>query len=133
MKNLTPHAIRIHDEAGKFLMEVPPSGTVARVSVGRVKVGEQEGVPVFVETYGEVEGLPDAPPMCPYCESANCVALQGESVCGPVPEDERVPEPETLIVSLLVKTTVKRQDLVSPGELIRDEQGRPIGCKGLSL
>lgn len=35
------------------------------------------------------------------------------------------------IVSLLVKDLVQRDDLVSPGELIRDENGQPVACRGL--
>ncbi len=60
-------------------------------------------IPVFRTTFGEVEGLPE-------------------------------PQDDTLyIVSLLVRRARPyRGDLLSPGQLIRDAEGRPIGCKGLA-
>lgn len=36
------------------------------------------------------------------------------------------------IVSRLVASATKREDLLVPGSLIRDDQGKVIGCKGLS-
>lgn len=48
--NLTPHAIRIVDGAGELMLELPPSGDIARVSV--------KCIPVFVPVLGSVEGLP---------------------------------------------------------------------------
>ena len=39
-----------------------------------------------------------------------------------------------LIVSTLVKNaSPDRKDLVSPGELIRNEAGQPVGCKGFCV
>ena len=35
------------------------------------------------------------------------------------------------IVSGMVAAMVERDDVMSPGPLLRDEEGRPIGCKGL--
>lgn len=38
------------------------------------------------------------------------------------------------IVSGLVRAAVPtRLDVASPGELVRDEEGKPVGCKGLVL
>jgi hypothetical protein len=37
------------------------------------------------------------------------------------------------IVSMLVRSALSyRYDLVSPGELVRDEKGNVIGCKGFT-
>ncbi len=78
-----------------------PSGDVARVACNMTENGSIEDIPVFVAVYGEVEGLPS-----------------------PV-------ENTTYIVSGLVQSAVKdRSDVVSPGELVRDEAGKPIGCRG---
>jgi len=48
-------------------------------------------------------------------------------------EVKGLPEPgdDTLVVSGLVAAACPRDDVFSPGELIRDEQGRPVGCQGL--
>ncbi len=101
--NYTPHTLNIHTDDG--VMELAPSGEVARVSVqmGAAETLSFNGyiVPTFVPTYGEVTGLPD-----------------------PV-------EGVGYIVSGLVASAAKRDDVFSPGELVRDNGGKPIGCKGL--
>lgn len=79
-----------------------PSGKVARVSTQYIQQGDVDGIPLFVVKYGEVEGLPE-------------------------------PEEGTMyVVSSLVLEAMRgvRTDLIAPGELVRDEQGQPIGCKG---
>lgn len=102
--NLTPHALNIHDEQGNHVLTVPPSGAVARCKVARKKSGSIEGVPLFVTELGEVEGLPD--------ENGDCAIV---------------------VVSGLVRSALPdRLDLWQPGELLRNEQGRVIGCIGLS-
>lgn len=43
-------------------------------------------------------------------------------------------EPDTLIiVSMAVKAAVKRNDLMTVGKVVRDENGKPMGCIGLSM
>lgn len=116
--NLTPHAVRIFAADGKTeLVTVPPSGTVARVSVTRKETGvvpiewDAErllardllaGIPVFVGSYGQVENLPSP-------------------VTGTI-----------YIVSAMVRQVVPtRRDVLSPGELVRDDKGQPTGSRGL--
>ena len=101
--NLTPHAINIKRQDGSFLV-VPPSGQLARCAENRAVVESPiEGVVVTVPTYGDVEGLPD-------------------------PQDGTV-----YIVSALVLSRVQdRTDVFAPGALIRDADGKPVGCDGLS-
>lgn len=78
------------------------SSGVARCATIKNEVGNVAGVPLFETTYGEVTGLPG----------------QSEDI---------------IIVSLLVRQAVpNRSDLFSPGELLRNEAGQPIGCIGLS-
>jgi hypothetical protein len=103
--NLTPHALNIFDSQGENLViELPPSGSVARVSSSYQQVGEESDVPLFVTEYGDVEGLPEP---------------ASDTIC---------------IVSLLVRAALPdRIDLASPGDLIRDDQGHPVGCKGLTV
>lgn len=81
---------------------LPPSGQVARCSSASVPAGEHGGVPLSRVSFGAVEGLPD-------------------------------PEPGVIfVVSGLVRAAVPgRSDVASPGDLVRDEKGAVVGCKGL--
>ena len=82
---------------------LPPSGTVARVSSKSVPVGEVDGVVLTRVTFGEVIDLP-------------------------------APDGRCFIVSALVRSALpSRNDLASPGELVRDSAGNVIGCKSLIL
>ncbi len=99
--NLTPHTINVLDESEQEVLAIGPSGTIARVSVEYVLDDKVDGVPIYTAAYGEVTGLPE-------------------------------PAAGTLyIVSGLVNTCVDRRDVLSPGELVRNDDGRPVGCKGL--
>ncbi len=99
--NLTTHIVN-ETISGKAF---PPSGKVARVSETPVEIYKIEndsiGIPVFTTTYGVVEDLPN-------------------------PEENTI-----FIVSGQVRTQVKhRKDVLSPGDLVRNDAGQPIGCKG---
>jgi hypothetical protein len=84
-------------------LNIAPSGIVARISTSKKRVAEHCGVPIFHTSLGELEGLP-------------------EPVDGVV-----------YIISALALNTVKdRLDVVSPGNLQRNEQGKPIGCLGFT-
>jgi len=84
-------------------VELSPAGPLPRVATITDEAPPINGIPVVASRLGAVEGLPD-------------------------------PEPNTvLVVSRLVAgARPDRTDLVFPGELIRDDQGRPIGCRGLA-
>ena len=99
--NLTPHKLNIQDLGGDFII-VEPSGTIARVAVSLEETRVLDpGVQVYSATYGEVENLPE-------------------------------PKPNVnLVVSGLVAAAAPRPDVFSPGDLIRDDQGKPVGCRGL--
>lgn len=102
--NLTPHELNIYSEGRVLAATVPPSGTVARVAVNRVRVGVgPHAVPLFKALYGTVEGLP-APA-----------------------------EGTIYVVSGLVRSALgeERLDVWQPGELLRNEAGQPVGCVGL--
>lgn len=103
--NLTPHDVSVHTGSG--IVTIPRSGIVARVSEAR-RPGhsiEHDGHTLLVEesSFGEVVDLPS-------------------------------PEAGVhLLVSALVRSACPdRPDLVSPGPLVRDADGRAVGCRGLT-
>ena len=99
--NLTKHALNIHDKSGG-VVTVPPSGVEARVSSETTIVGQVNDIAVSFAKFGKVTGLP--------------------------PEKEGT----VYVVSGMVLTAVpNRHDVFAPGQLVRDDAGRPIGCKGL--
>lgn len=87
-------------------MKIPPSGKVARVSTSTTEMETSHPFPLYRVEMGEPIDLPE-------------------------------PQPDTVyIVSLPVKShpaVAKRQDVWAPGDLVRDEQGRPIGCRGFKV
>ncbi len=105
--NLTPHTINIYEFDGSFqIMAIPPSGQIARIEATYNKIGQIAGkltIPEVDVTYGKPEGLPK-------------------------------PEENTLfIVSGMFLAACPRNDLRKPGDLVRNEAGQPIGCKGLCV
>jgi len=116
--NLTPHQINIYVAGlggNELLLEVESTG-VARCKVERKQTGSitvangqetmdcngLEGIVLYNTQFGEVTGLPESQKNTIY------------------------------VVSMLVAQAAKRSDVYSPGELLRDASGKPIGCLGLS-
>lgn len=101
--NLTPHTLNIVAADGSIL-DIQPSGNVARVASVSAVVANINGINVSQQTFGEVSGLPAA-------------------------EDGVV-----LIVSRMVKDRCSdRVDVLVPGAPVRDAEGRIIGASGLSF
>ena len=102
--NLTPHVLNIVTETGA-IVSVEPSGTIARCAVTSTPVRIlPNGVTCYKTVYGEVTGLP--------AEQEGTIYVVSGLVRGAVPD---------------------RLDVASPGELIRNEEGQPVGCNGLSI
>lgn len=99
--NLTPHVLNIVRQDGSVL-EIPATGTVARVETERELDVVIDGVEIFETTLGAVIGLP-----------------------------QRTPD-TIFIVSAQVAQRTGRSDVVSPGELVRNEAGQVVGCRGLT-
>ena len=100
--NATPHTLNIVQTDGTVL-ELKASGICPRCSSSEL-VDQAIGlIQVTRQTLGHVEGLPDDTDPATY-----------------------------YIVSRLVASACGREDLLVPGPLVRDDQGRVIGCKGLS-
>ena len=104
LKNFTPHnVVIVMNEATKIVI---PSDGIARVTETKTVAPSIDVDGVIIETFkssfGEVENLP--------------------------PQEEGV----MVIVSALVASAAKdRNDLLVPGELVRDNDGNIIGCKSL--
>jgi len=102
---MTPHDVVIYD-GGEVMLTIPASGQIARCAETTTPVGEVDGVPVVRKDYGELVGLP--------------------------PEVEGG---DHYVVSALVSAAgakLGRRDLYSPADLVRDDQGRVVGCKSLA-
>lgn len=84
------------------ILHIESSGTVARVDEKRNALPPIDDINITTASYGDIYGLPDS-------------------------------EPDTVyIVSMLVLAKTTRVDVFAPGPLIRDAQGRVLGCDGLT-
>jgi hypothetical protein len=85
-------------------IEPDKSYPIPRISMSRTKVDEFHGIPIYTNLIGNTENLPD----------------KQDGVC--------------YIVSTLVRiNNPNRFDLISPGNLIRDDKGNIIGCDGFDI
>jgi hypothetical protein len=83
-------------------MTIEPSGIIARCNEVSTPFGEINGVEIINREYGKVENLPDT--------------TSGKMY----------------IVSAMVRLALpNRYDILSPGDLVRDETGQIIGAKNL--
>lgn len=103
--NLTPHAVTVMKNDGSVAFTLPAAepSKVARVGVTRKTLADVQGVVVTAATLGEIENLPDEQPGVFYVVSA-----------------------------LLASAAPQRTDLLTPGELVRNSEGHPVGCRGLN-
>lgn len=86
------------------IVTIPRSGTVARCTTFTQLHSVVDGIKLFAARFGDVVDLPSPTSGVFY------------------------------IVSMLVKQQeYNRLDLLSPGELVRDDKGTVVGCKGLSI
>ncbi len=107
--NYTPHTINLFS---KYKLVSFPSEGIARIAVTSdlksVAINDywtEKVMTDFVTTqYGDVEGLPD-------------------------------PRPDTYyIVSAMVRNALpERKDLLSPFDLVRDDEGRVVGCRAFEI
>jgi len=97
--NLTPHAINVMHDSG-HVVTIQPDGTVARVSMAGMHVANIGGFDISRQSPGPVVGLP-------------------------APTDGVM-----WIVSAMVRTACPdRLDVVSPGDLVRNDAGVIVGCR----
>lgn len=101
--NLTPHNINVIDGDG-ILTTIPPTTPAARITTSYKLVGHVNGFPINVAVYDlDAENLPE-------------------------------PAEDTMyIVSTIVASTIKRQDLIAPDTgktAVRDESGQIVAVRG---
>lgn len=102
--NLTPHEISIYGMETQPQWIIPPSGSVARAAETREELPAViSGMPVFRMSFGVVENLPE-------------------------PAENTI----YLVSGLVLARCAGRSDVFAPGEAVRDDKGRVIGCIGLS-
>lgn len=110
--NMTPHTVSIKLENGE-VMSIPPSGQ--RAEVGNVYSHyhtSEDGVGFYTVAYGEPSALP-----------------------APQWDAEGWDFDSVYVVSSIYAAAIADQgrgDVYIPGEAIRDEAGRIIGCQGLA-
>jgi hypothetical protein len=99
--NTTPHVVRVVDEQGNILLEIPGAKQPLRLPEV-VELDEYLGdIPVFIK----------------------------HVVDGAAP----IPFLNTLyVVSLPVAQIVRRGDFIVPHDLVRDDAGNVIGCRGFA-
>lgn len=107
--NLTPHALYVKALDGEYITILPDAEGPARVIY--------DHLPPEQVTIGGSE-----------------VAV---AVAGPVREIVGLPEPEEDVILIVAKAVsdaapAGRGDLMSPGRLLRDEDGNVVGCDGLT-
>ncbi len=100
--NKTPHPVNIVDENGKNIATFPKADETIRLAVKTERKEPIGNIPTSVTIFGEPEGLPN------YQEGT------------------------FYIVSQLVKNALPgRDDLLTPAEVVRNDDGQIIGCKSL--
>lgn len=107
--NLTPHAIHVKALDGEYITIPPDAEGPARVIYDRlppeqVRIGGSEVAVAVAGPVREIVGLPDPQP--------DIIFVVAKAVADAAPRH--------------------RGDLMSPGRLIRDEDGKVIGCDGLT-
>lgn len=101
--NMTPHDINVIAVDGE-VETIPASGQTVRLKMETASAGSHDGIPLTETVFGSPEGLPPKTPGT------------------------------LLIVSQIVKSALPlRRDLVVPAELVRDAEGRIIGCRSLGI
>ncbi len=102
--NLCPHTINIWTDDG--IIDVLPSGTLARCTEERTVVNSISGIQIDKAVFGDVTGLPE------------------------YSTPHRI-----YIVSALVAQAVKgtRYDVFTTGKAVRNAEQQVVGCQGLSI
>jgi hypothetical protein len=103
--NLTPHDITVYDRLGeRVLVKFAKTGSVARLKKRDGKINYLGGIPLKKSNFGGTLDLPAKE------------------------------EGFLFIVSNMVRNSFpEREDLLSPTDFVRDDQGEVIGCKAFDF
>ena len=119
--NLTPHEVRVYcpviDEMsngeqvnyGDNVVVFPSEG-VARLGVKTDVVDWIDGITITKQAFGTPEGLPEE-------------ELDGDGT----------PVRFYIVSQVMASALPERCDLLYPADLVRDEEGKVIGCKSLGI
>jgi hypothetical protein len=100
--NLTPHKVVVLDDNNNVVAEFASEGVI-RLSEERQLIGQINGIPLYIKRFGTTVALP--------------------------PQREGV----YYIVSLPVAQAFPdRSDFIVPDQVVRDNEGRIIGCRGFT-
>jgi len=117
--NCTPHDIHIWGSSDEINLTIEPSGRAARCEIEFEQIGD------FVQ--GPIDG---------YDLTKTCIPLFAvEFGGGAVTHDLPMPKENVwYIVSKIVATAnPHRRDLLMVWDTVRDDSGKVVGCRGLSL
>ena len=100
--NKTPHSVEIVNGDGVVILSIPSDGQPIRLATKTVAQSDIEGIPTSITEFGECIGLPE------------------------------FQEGTWYIVSQLIKAAFpNRKDLLVPAEMVRNKDGKILGCKSL--
>jgi len=123
IENLTPHMITIKTSTGEIVVNPSKYWGVLRVQQKMLHVGMRGPVDLYKASYGELE-------LVGGCDKPLVELMAHASQHG---------GDGLIIVSGQCLDAIGEQYsqfvewFASPGELVRDEKGQPIGCKGLRI
>jgi hypothetical protein len=102
IKNLTPHDLHLVIDGAIHTIPRDPDAVIPRVVATPTVIGAVDGIPLTTVVLGAPEGVPDPVDGVFYVVSA-----------------------------MLRDACPTRKDLLSPGDVVRDADGKIIGCKSL--
>lgn len=121
--NLTPHAIVVVDDDGKEVLNIPASGTVARLiaasqTVAKVSIGSDVFVPVVIDTTGDGHNHYSDCDLGAKSSSANIIVskMVADAIWETMPAGKTLWVPDT-----------------GPGSVVRDAAGAVVGVKRMLL
>jgi len=101
--NTTPHPVHVLNRDGELVLTIPAASQPLRLEERLESLGDLAGVPLVKKALAA---------------------------------DISLPEPQEgvyYIVSLAVAQAARRPDLLVPDDLVRDDQGRILGCRRFAV
>ena len=130
--NLTPHDLTVYNEAGQVVAEIPRTGYKVRAASETKEVQRIGGIPIYAEALGKPTlEFPDGTTM-----EGDAIFIMMHIMSLDIFDGVLV---NGLIMSRIAAEAMRRYGwhpqarpiLYVPGPLIRDSEGRVIGCQGL--